>query len=280
MKKTQLLLILTMITLSSFLGPAESLTMDQINSLSDLKKTEFWKTVHRQVLATKEAGIDGKKVQLDLVFSHENLADNPEIHLETYDNEKKYILWWIDTGGHVPIEFQIATSSKNGIVGLGFTTGSGEFFFYEIDVKESLHEAKNANLRVARSAWIRDDSDSYRTNDLRQETIPCNFPNTIGDEVVWAGNLKLHEENGQWIVSFDAKRLHHLSETTYYFQYPVGGTGLTFLKKVRWHLDAKDIEWRIGLGSAFLIIGGITLFFVRKRIRQKAPPQPNREAVV
>lgn len=228
MKNILVFIVLAVIAVSSPGAQVESLSMDQVKLLPPDKRHEFWKTVHRQVLASEKTAINGEIVQIDLIFAHENLTNNPEIRLVANENGKEYILWWVDTDGMIPIEFQIAIEEKNSNLGFCFECGSSLLLFYEINIKKALQEAKNENIRLAPSSWVMSEI-LPNEKDIKQEIVLHKIPN-LDKDVVWASNLKLKEEMGQWMFSFDAKRLV-LPITRYWYKYPVGGTGLTFVKK-------------------------------------------------
>ena len=227
MKKILLLLIFGMIALSNFGDSVESLTLDQIKLLSPDKQNEFWGTVHQQLLASKEAVIDGKKVPIDLVFSHDNLTNAPEIRLVAHDAGKEYILWWVDTSDGVENEDGFEIGGKNDIAGLCFKCNY-VLLFYEINVRKALQFAKSENNKVAPSAWTMGDP-LLNTNDNRQMFMLYKLLETK-DYSTYIKDVELNCVSNKWIFS---GVIHGLKtpDTKVFYQYPVGGIGLTLLKK-------------------------------------------------
>jgi hypothetical protein len=228
MKKILLLLILAMIALSNFGDSVESLTLDQLKSLPLGKQMEFWNTGHHLLVTSKVAKIDGKEIPIDLVYSHENLTNNPQIRLVAHDDGKEYILWWIDTEGGLMPPSSSEIGCKGDTVGLCFESRPGILLFYEIDIKKTLQSAKSENHKVTPSAWIMPGS-LQNTNDNRQMLLLRNVPAANGGGSYIKG-MELHCANDQWIFSMVIEG-NKTPETKVFYQYPVGGTGLTFLKQ-------------------------------------------------
>ena len=271
MKRTFLLFVLMVISIPSFGDPEESLTLNQIKSLPSDKQNEYPETVNqqKQILASKEVEINGKKVLIDLVFSPQNLTNTPEMRLVAHDDEKEYILWWVDTGDLSSYESTFEIGNRKDIAALGFNFGAGSFLLFEINLKVELQKAKIASSRIASSGWF---DNSSGGNDLRQQIIWSRLPD-MSKDVRWASNIKLHEEGEQWIISFDVKNAVQ-SLTRYYYEYPVGGTGLTFLKKERLSQEGEDNQTYVGklwvaLGVVCLFIAVRIFFVFRKRAKQK-----------
>lgn len=187
------------------------------------------------VMASSVMDVDGRRIHLDLIYCHEIVTNAPEIQLVADDDGKKYIIWWVDTGRDrmLPNERQIATGDKKNVVGFCFSYGAAPLLFYEINAAKVLQEAKSMNGRVAPSAWIHDRKEG---DDLKQEVVFTKLPNMQRD-CISVNNLQMRQEKGQWMISIDASSFDgdalasKIAKTKYYYQYPVGGTGLIFLRK-------------------------------------------------
>jgi hypothetical protein len=239
----------------------------------------FQDYVTNKIWIRRQAELDGKIIQVHLVYFHQISADNAELRLVGNVDGQDYILWWSDIGRFMPLEFVCEVANNKEDIALAFRNDDGKYLFYEIKIKKAFEEAKAANNRVLPSAWAFSGDYSMalvaslnKTNDLRQEIIISKLPSILVPMGSHTGNLFLHEESGRWIAAFDMKGV--LPEIRYYYQYPVGGTGLTFLKKERLSQDDEDNQAYVGklwiaLGVVGLFIAARIIFAFRKRAKQK-----------
>ena len=122
--------------------------------------------------------------------------------------------------------------------------------FYEINITKVLQVAKSTNSRVVSSGWI---GDWTQTNDLKQEVYWNTLPN-MDHGVLGVRNPSMREEGDQWVISFDAAKHDYsvhseIAETRYYYQYPIGGTELTFIKKEPIPLVPEDmVKCQLNMG--------------------------------
>jgi len=226
MKTIRMFLVSAIMATSSFGDSLETLSS---NSGEYWANGKLLDAIHEKVWITRQAELNGESIQLNLIYYHEKSANNAELRLVGQINGQKLILWWADIGQTIPSEFVCEISSNRQIAGLCFKCLPRMFIFYEIDLKKAAQEALASNYRVTPSAWLFGNP-LHKPNDCRQEVRLHQLPNMVNnDESFYVKDLKLLDEDERWIFSFDVKGIP--TETRYYYQYPVGGTGLTFVKK-------------------------------------------------
>jgi hypothetical protein len=213
---------------------------------------------------------DGRKIQLDLGCYYENTNFPPEASLITHVNGNEYVLWWVRFDLDYPKESTCSLSDNGDSLGLCFLLDQGRFEFYQIDIKRSLLLAKAQNGQSFEAGWL---LSPENTNYYRQDVVIWDLPNMLSHEFFSVDNIRLHNEKGQWTVSFDVNSTK-TPKSKYFYQSPVGGIGLTFLKKEVLTQEAEynpdnEIKWRIALGAVFLLVAVPTFFVVRKIGRQK-----------
>jgi len=185
------------------------------------------------------------EILVDLGYFNDDTNNPPELRLVAHAKGKEYVIWRtaIEFAQFAPIEYAYEVGGTNGLICLCFTTPMRrELLIYEIDVNKTLQSARVNDGRVLVSAW------SERLNPvvkpvvgvLRQDTTVEELLNVpiVSDDGI--RHLQINYETNKWVLSGDAKR-RGIPVAKYYYQYPVGGTGLTFVKKepVQQNPDAK-----------------------------------------
>lgn len=206
-------------------GEKMRIEYDNRNSLSKITNL---------VWLSRDISVNGKKMNINLLHQCIKSEKRDEFKLIGYMDGQEYVLWRTETRGYrlPPLEYSFDVSSDEHLAGICvkpfYLEPATVVVFYEVNIVESLREAEATNSHsVAPSAWI--DEETTKRNDQRQVVRLFGLENVSIPNEAFTENITLHNLNGRWMFSFDVKG--RLPATRYYYQYPVGGTGLTFVKK-------------------------------------------------
>lgn len=220
--------IFTLIVVANLVTPVFGGKVDY-ESLVRVKDRKFKDSVRQQVWCSRQVDTREGKVQVDLMYSYENTNNPPEVRLVAHVDGRDYTVWKaiVDNQQLLPVEFSCEVSGAKKSIAFCFCCRAGrQILFYEIDIEASLKLMRERNSQGISSGWMRPD-ESEATNGLCQSIMVSKFfPN--GTEYV--KEIVLSCVGDKWFFS-GVIRGHGISDAKVLYQYPVGGTGLTFIKK-------------------------------------------------
>jgi hypothetical protein len=219
-------ILLLLIAVTNFVPSVLAGKVDY-ESLVRVKGRKFRDDVTSQVWWSKQMELRDAKVQVDLMYVYDTTNNPPEIRLVATADGQKFVLWKavIEDQRRLPVEYSCGLSSKN-TVGLCFTCRTGrQILTYEIDVGELVNLMKRGKSQGYVSGWDYPE-ESDVTNSLCQSIFVRDL--LKGGEYIFQTSIT--NLDSKWVFS-GVVQGSRIPKTRVIYQYPVGSTGLTFVKK-------------------------------------------------